>query len=154
MPLAEPIAPCIDLFTLGVPLPLFFEDCCGDFLPTTEDPEGCEFIDSDTIVEDPCIVLSGGDCVNNPQSFEIFLVRTVECCETPQICGQIVIGDFAIARYESEWFDCDDVPASIELTLDDFYDDTDVTLNWSCEELCELDDLTVTLPTSLTLTVS
>jgi hypothetical protein len=153
MPVAEPIAPCIDLFTFAQ-LPLFFLDRCGDFLPTTEDPEGCEFIDSDTIVDDPCIVLSGGDCVNNPQSFEIFLVRTVECCETPQICGQIAIGDFAIARYESEWFDCDDVPSTMELTLHDFYNDTDVTLNWSCEELCELDDLTVTLPNTLTLTVS
>lgn len=153
-PVVEPIAPCVDLFGLGVQLPLFFTDRCGDLLPPTEDPVDCDVSDTDTIVEDPCVQLVGGSCVNVPESTSLTLLQTVQCCETPQICGQIIIGDYALARYGSPWYDCDNVPGEIELTLDDFYDDTDVTLNWSCEPFCELSNLTVNFPASLTLTVT
>lgn len=150
----DPIEPCVDLFSL---LSQFSVGTwCEDFTPDQPDPAGCDTSTIETISDNPCIKLLAGDCTNVPESVDLTLLRTIECCDTPILCGELVIYDYTITRYVSEWYDCDSVPSPITLEIDDTspYTNRETTLNWSCETFCELADQTITLPTTLTLTIT
>lgn len=150
----DPIEPCVDLFSL---LSQFSVGTwCEDFTETQPDPEGCDTSTVEIVADNPCIKLVGGNCVNVPQSFDVTLLRTVECCDTPLLCDSLAIFDETVTRYVSDWYDCDDVPSPVTLAIDATspYASRETTLEWSCEDFCELADQTITLPETLTVTVT
>ena len=149
----DPIPPCVDLYSL---LSQFTTGTwCDDLTDPQPDPEGCDTSTAETVVDNPCIRLVGTACVNVPQSRDITLLRTVECCDLPGLCNELVIYDYTITQYLSEWFDCDEVPSAITLEIDEtsLYAERSTTLNWSCDDFCSLADQTITLPETLTLTI-
>lgn len=151
-PSLSPIEPCVDLLELGLPytdrneIPFYG---CGEFEEPTDDPSNCDSSTIVTITDDPCIKVINGECFNDPETWQLTTLRTVACCDMASPVAQA-----RAVYYESELFDCDEVPSNIELLPVEVISNRFIDLDFSEFELCEISNIQYTFPTSLTLTVA
>lgn len=152
-PSIGPLEPCLDMFEVAAWASVFWT--CGDFEEPTVDPEGCDSLTVVTIADNPCTQLVADACVNVPESWDLTTIRTVECCESLSLCPENAFkAANRFVMYESELFDCDAVPASIELLPQFPFDNLTLEIDLSCVEICDVSNVSHTFPSSLTLTVA
>ena len=145
----EPLAPCED------PLTEWLLDCDTYTPPTPPDP--CESATTTTVTESGCELIVGGICTNVSDSATVTTGTEVNCCDGNNSGCEPTFGlQQNVVFYISEIYDCDSVPATIELTLDTPDAATEYTLDWECEPgwTNNADTTVFTLPLTLTLTVA
>ena len=151
----DPIEPCIDLFENTVtPDAGFFR--CVDFDPPPE-PDPCFEAITTNVVINPCVQFISGECqtVNGSLTFNLF--DYLACCGEPETCIASPDVQIRIFEYQSEEFDCDSVPANIEMTLVPPTPNLTMELEWECESedwSSTIGTVAYDLPTTLTLQVS
>lgn len=145
----EPLDPCVDLISEWVL-------SCDPYTPPTP-PDPCESSTTVTVTESGCEIWDGSECIDVPDSVTITTATSVNCCDgNDSGCEPTFTLQRGVVRWESEVYDCDSVPAEIELTLDPPSTTTEYTLEWECEpEWSNTTSPTVfTIPSTLTLTVA
>jgi hypothetical protein len=130
---------------------------CDPYTPPTP-PDPCEESESETVTEAGCEIWNGSACVDVADSATITIASTINCCDGVNAGCE---PNWELQRGARTWisdvYDCDSVPAEIELTIND----PEVAMEYTLEFECESDlgwsnttDPTVfTIPSVLTLTV-
>lgn len=141
----DPVEPCIDLIGMF---------CDAEFEPPVADPY-CNVETIEVVTKDPCVnVVVGVGCVDDPVAVDLTVYESENCCNAGFGC--VAVGTEGLLTYESEVFDCDSVPAEIEL-LPTLPVPDDIVLEWNCglETATSLPgDVVFPAPTSLTLTIT
>lgn len=145
----EPLDPCFD------PISEWVVGCDPYTPPTPPDP--CETSDTVTVTETGCEVWQNDACVDVPDSATTTIATTVNCCDGNNAgCEPTWELQRGVLIYESAVFDCDSVPATIDLELDNPEATTEFTLEWDCLPGWSntTSPIVFTIPTTLTLTVA
>lgn len=153
--LPTPLEPCYDILSVVSESVSMDSPTCPAWIGDAElDP--CETATSVDVTIDPCLVFSSGICVELDGTVSIQTLSTRQCCDVGQICVlPQFTGIWGGAFYQSEIYDCDDVPANIPLTRIFDYGEVDTELAWECDAGVDTPDpIDISLPTSLTLTVA
>lgn len=143
----EPFPPCEDL--LGED---FAVAPCEPYEPPYV-PDPCETEVVTTISDDPCEKLVSDRCVNVPISIDLVTEEEERCCGGGFGCvGSGAAG--GVFTFESEIFNCDEVPDEIEL-LGEGEEPTELVVSWTCDpEIEPPDDIVFIVPNTLTLTLA
>lgn len=145
----EPIDPCVDLISEWVV-------GCNPYTPP-EVPDPCETATTTTVTETGCSLWDGSACIDVADSATITTATTVNCCDGNNSgCEPSFTLERGVRFWNSEIYDCDSVPATIELALDPPDATTEYTLEWECDAgWSNTTSPTVfTIPSTLTLTVA
>jgi hypothetical protein len=144
-----PLAPCTDPLTEWLL-------ACDPYTPPTP-PDPCNSSTSTTVTETGCSRLIGGVCVDVADSASLVTDSSLACCDGNNSgCEPTFELQRNVLIYVSDVFDCDSVPAEIELTLNNPEAVLSYSLEWDCLAgwTNTTPETVFTIPTVLTLTVT
>lgn len=140
----EPLEPCVSLLTDS-----FTTGTCADPEFNTE-PDPCES-ETVTTIEYSCTEVVGGVCVSVDYEVSIVGSSFKQCCDSGLFCPPTEPQEVTFI-YESTEYACDELPSSIPLDI--VGTESDMTVSWPCENIDTPDDVVLTIPSTITLSVS
>jgi hypothetical protein len=140
----EPLEPCVSLLTDS-----FTIGNCEDPEFNVE-PDPCE-TESTSIIEYSCTEVVGGVCVSVDYEVSLVTSETTQCCDSGFFCPPIEPQEVTFI-YESTEYNCDEVPSSIPLDI--VGTESDMIVSWPCENIDTPADVVLTIPSTITLSVS
>jgi len=152
----DPLAPCVDILdavaeTVGLDSPN-----CPEWTGESEEPDPCESETVTAVTTNPCVVLQDNKCVTLNRSEDLVTSETRACCDIGLLCAAPALnGRSGSARYDSEIYECDEVPGEIELTRTFSTGGTSLELEFFCNPGIDTPDpIPIEIPDTLTLTVA